>query len=900
MQPAYQPEQALNTLKTLNAATQGFYGQAYYKQVVQFLSASFGARCILIAARSVENDTDMDVVAISGWEDRPEFSEFEVEGTIAGQALDVSGGALLISAADGGGFPNDKVACSLAAKSATAVPIHNIAGRTIGAVVAFFCDPNDGLAHIGTVLEIVAERIGSEFERQTFDQAYEASERRFRGFAETASDWFWEMDEELRFSFFSNRFEQITGVAPRKLLGKTRQETGIPDIDEETWKAHLERLATHKPIRDFVHPRTKDNGDKVWLSISGKPHFDRDGKFGGYFGIGRDITETKQRQEDLTEAMKKAEVANRSKSEFLANMSHEIRTPMNGVMGMAELLVRTELDGKQTTFAQTIMKSGAALLTIINDILDFSKIDAGQLTLDDEPFHLAEAIEDVGVLASSTAAEKGLELIVRVDPDLPQKFAGDAGRIRQIVTNLVGNALKFTEQGSVYVGVSAGQSADGTEMGQRLDFHVRDTGIGIPAEKLRDIFDKFSQIDGSATRKHGGTGLGLAISSSLVTMMGGKLEVESTVGEGSCFHFSIDLPVVEGAKPKPLPPIDLSGARILVVDDVETNRDILSENLKAWKFDSAACSHAKHALTVLRAAREKHVNIDLVILDYHMPEMNGAELAKAIRNDPDTTSLPIIMLTSVDQMEDGESFRKLGINGHLTKPVRASQLLDLIVHVMHVQQSNAAAPEELTVAEETPDEAAPIAEAPEQPALKETPSSTIEDAFTPIEQNSAEIAAPPELSPVSLPTAPAKSDTVPPAEQSAQTEIDILVAEDSDVNRVLFDEILKLSGYSYKIVSNGSLALESFELCKPRLVLSDISMPVVDGFQLTEEIRMRELGSMRRTPVIGITAHVTGAETASWLKVGMDDFLPKPVSQDALLKKIAEWIPAGDEASRVA
>ncbi|MEM7426492.1 MAG: response regulator [Pseudomonadota bacterium] len=834
-------------LKDLSAATQGFYGEGFYSQVVQFLGQGLGACSMLIAERLTHDEQTLRVVAMSGWEDRPVLKTFKAEGTIAGEALDATGGALLISGNSSEDFPIDPVARSLNTHSAAAIPVLNLAGRASGALVAYFAEPHETLEHVGTVLEISAERVGSEFERQAFDTAFEASERRFRAFAETASDWFWEMDDQLRFSYFSDRFEQITGVPPRNLLGKTRQETGIPNVDEAAWQQHLHSLATHEPIRDFVHPRTKDDGSTVWLSISCKPDFDETGRFRGYYGIGRDITDMKERQEELIAAMEKAESANRSKSEFLANMSHEIRTPMNGVMGMAELLVRTELDDKQTTFANTIMKSGSALLTIINDILDFSKIDAGQLTLTLEPFHLAEAIEDVAVLASSNAAEKGLELIVRIDPTLPGKFEGDAGRLRQIVTNLVGNAMKFTERGSVIVDVSAGPAADGK---QRLDFQVQDTGIGIPENKIQDIFGKFSQVDGSATRKHGGTGLGLAISASLVELMGGKLEVESTVGEGSRFYFSVEFPVVEGARPKPLPPVDLTGSRVLVVDDIETNRDILTENLKAWKFDAAACATAAQALNVLKAAHERSIGIDLAILDYHMPETNGGDLARAIRSNPDTASVPIIMLTSVDQTEDGSSFRELGIEGHLTKPIRASQLLDLIVRVMHPQGP---------------------ADAEEQEACSGVPAPApveISDAFTPAE--------------------------------AEQGEIDILVAEDSEVNRLLFDEILKLSGYSYRIVANGSQALDCFDQCRPRLILSDISMPIVDGFQLTEEIRMRELGSMRRTPVIGITAHVTGAETASWLKVGMDDFLPKPVSKDTLLKKLAEWLRAEGETARVA
>src|SRR5690606_7755642 len=266
---------------------------------------------------------------------------------------------------------------------------------------------------------------------------------------------------------------------------------------------------------------------------------------------------------------------------FLANMSHEIRTPMNGVLGMAELLVRTELDARQRTFADVILKSGTALLTIINDILDFSKIDAGQLSLDPAPFRLAEAIEDVATLVSSRAVEKALELIVRVDPAMPPVVVGDVGRIRQIVTNLVGNGVKFTERGHVLVDVG-GRVESGVA---HVTVRVEDTGIGIPEAMLKTVFEKFSQVDSSSTRRHEGTGLGLAIASRLVSLMGGEMGVESTLGQGSAFWFSVPLPVHEDMEPARPVPVDVSGARVLVIDDNAVNRDILVEQLRSWKFD---------------------------------------------------------------------------------------------------------------------------------------------------------------------------------------------------------------------------------------------------------------------------------------------------------------------------
>ena len=327
------------------------------------------------------------------------------------------------------------------------------------------------------------------------------------------------------------------------------------------------------------------------------------------------------------QALFKAEAADRAKSEFLANMSHEIRTPMNGVLGMAELLAKTELTPRQKTFTDVIVKSGNALLTIINDILDFSKINAGQLTLDPAPFRLAEAVEDVATLVSARVAEKNLELIVRVDPRLPAFVVGDVGRFRQIVTNMLGNAVKFTEKGHVLIDVS-GESVDGIV---QLKVRVEDTGIGIPADKLQNVFEKFAQVDGSSTRRHEGTGLGLAIAARLVDLMGGKIGIESEVGRGSVFWFTAPMPAHE-AEPRRRQsvPVDVTGARVLVIDDNPVNREILLEQLSSWGFDCAAAESGAMGLAFLDRAAQLGATVDCVILDYQMPGMNGADVAKAM------------------------------------------------------------------------------------------------------------------------------------------------------------------------------------------------------------------------------------------------------------------------------
>ncbi|MGI9351861.1 MAG: ATP-binding protein [Rhizobiaceae bacterium] len=381
---------------------------------------------------------------------------------------------------------------------------------------------------------------------------------------------------------------------------------------------------------------------------------------------------------ELEAASKDAMQADRAKSEFLANMSHEIRTPMNGVMGMAELMMKTELTDKQRGFSEIILRSGNALLTIISDILDFSKIDAGQMELDPVPFRLRSALDDAATLVSTKVAEKDLELVVRVDHNLPDTFTGDVGRLRQIIINLLSNAIKFTERGHVLLNVD-GSVSDGDAT---LSFCVEDTGIGIPAEKMDLIFDKFRQADESATRKHQGTGLGLAISSALIELMGGKLTVDSEVGVGSKFAFEITMPTVLSHEKIAKTPDEVVGSRILVVDDNSVNRSILAENLASWKFDGASVESGKEAMTFIDMARENGIDIDCIILDYHMPGMSGAEVARALRNNPLTAKIPIVMLTSVDQMEDGKTFSSLGIDGHLVKPARASVLLEILLSVL--------------------------------------------------------------------------------------------------------------------------------------------------------------------------------------------------------------------------
>lgn len=549
------------------------------------------------------------------------------------------------------------------------------------------------------------------------------------------------------------------------------------------------------------------------------------------------------------ESLFKAEAADRAKSEFLANMSHEIRTPMNGVLGMAELLAKTELTARQKTFTDVIVKSGNALLTIINDILDFSKINAGQLTLDPAPFRLSEAVEDVATLVSARVAEKNLELIVRVDPRLPAHVVGDAGRFRQIVTNLVGNAVKFTEKGHVLIDVGGETVNDVVQ----LKLRVEDTGIGIPAEKLQNVFEKFAQVDGSSTRRHEGTGLGLAIAARLVDLMAGKIGVESEIGRGSVFWFGVPLPVHQAEAREAIVPVDVTGARVLVIDDNPVNREILLEQLRSWSFDCAAAESGAMGLAFLDRACQLGASVDCIILDYQMPGMNGADVARAIAADSRLSAIPIVILTSVDQVDFGKMIIDFGISAHLTKPARSAVLLGTVISVIQKARSQVGK--------------AQFIREPVQPMPQPAPP-----AFTIIRGPAVPVMAVPEST--ATPNGP----------------IDILIAEDNDVNQLVFGQILNGLGLSYRIAGNGRTAVEMYRSLHPKLILMDVSMPEMNGYEATRAIRAIETSSGGHIPIIGVTAHALKGDRDKCIEAGMDDYLPKPVSPDRLGTKIGTWL----------
>ncbi len=656
------------------------------------------------------------------------------------------------------------------------------------------------------------------------------------------------------------------GNAFRSVIEINRHK-GVYDIEDSHWQEYVEKRVNEISAGDIA-PREFTRRDGVTMIYSCTAL--SDGKrLVCYF----DISKQKDAEHALKDAEQKAILADRAKSEFLANMSHEIRTPMNGVLGMAELLARTDLDTKQKTFTDIIVKSGNALLTIINDILDFSKIDAGQLTLDPAPFRLAEAIEDVATLVSARAQEKDLELIVRVDPNLPEYIVGDVGRLRQIVTNLMGNAVKFTESGHVLVDVTG--KVDLPSGIASLMFKITDTGIGIAPEKLKLVFEKFSQVDTSSTRRHEGTGLGLAISTKLVALMGGEMGASSEPGEGSTFWFTIAVPVHGATVRKKVLPFDVDGARVLIIDDNPVNRSILLEQMRSWHFDACAATAGREGIAVLSQAKTLGLDVDVLILDYHMPEMNGADVARAIRNDAALSGMPIILLTSVDTAMQGVEFEGVPINAHLMKPARSSLLFDTIVNVIRETRSSQHESGTLPAPKS-------LGELGERMAgVKSAPAQAVATAqiSTPV--------------PASINAASADVPAV------ASTALDILVAEDNAVNQIVFTQILEGLPYRYEIADNGRKAFECMQAKRPSIILMDVSMPEMNGMEATIAIREFEAANrLARTPIIGVTAHALKGDRDRCIESGMDDYLSKPISPDMLEAKIAVHMARIEVAKR--
>jgi signal transduction histidine kinase/CheY-like chemotaxis protein len=571
------------------------------------------------------------------------------------------------------------------------------------------------------------------------------------------------------------------------------------------------------------------------MMVRAVPILDEAGAIREWVGIHTDIDDLKQAEAAQREAKEAAQAANRAKSDFLANMSHEIRTPMNGVIGMTELALGTELTAEQREYLEMVKSSADYLLAVINDILDFSKIEAGKLDLDPVDFNLRDHLDETITTLSLRAHAKGLEMVCHVLDDVPEVLVGDACRLRQILVNLIGNAVKFTSAGEVAVHVEC-EFKDEASAG--LHFSVRDTGIGIPREKLSILFQAFSQVDASTTRKYGGTGLGLAISLQLVKLMGGRVWVESEPGQGSTFHFTAQLGLSTSVA-VPAAPADLSrlrGLPVLVVDDNATNRRILQDMLRRWEAAPVVVESGREALAALHSAARRGEPFQLVLLDHAMPEMDGFMLAEEVARHAGLSGSTLMMLSSADRRDNIARCKDMGIKAYLTKPIRRSELQAAILS-----------------------------------ALGGSPGQGI-DASSGARYSIADGAC----------------------------SLRVLLTEDNVVNQKLAVRLLEKRGHSVVVASNGREAIETLFREPFDVVLMDVQMPEMDGFEATRRIRERERTTGGHVPIIAMTAHAMKGDRERCLEEGMDGYISKPLRPSELFESVESLVHVGREETKPA
>src|SRR5438128_260922 len=599
-------------------------------------------------------------------------------------------------------------------------------------------------------------------------------------------------------------FETLFGYSTAEAVGASIDALIVPDSLRSESSDLEARARAGEIVRVEIERRRKD-GRPIQVRLSAAAV--KAAPEGGLVALYEDISDRKAAEQAMRAARELAERVARARSAFLANMSHEIRTPMNAVLGFVELVLDTELQVEQRRALELVRSSSEALLTILNDILDYSKIEAEHLELESIPFDLPKVVHATATLLAVRAREKHLELTVDVPPDVPHIMRGDPTRVRQVLMNLIGNAIKFTDQGEVDVSASLLQR-DGA--GAAVQFRVRDTGIGISAEQLGTIFQEFTQADASMTRRYGGTGLGLAISRRLVALMGGELAVTSEVGRGSEFSFALTFPLEAGTQATARAAVSLGGRRLLVVDDNETNRRILRDMLGAEGMAVHEASRADTGMEALRRASRSGTPYDLAILDAQMPDQDGFTLATAIRADRALTATRLLILTSAGQRGDGERCRQLGIQAYLTKPIARADLVEAVGTVLAGRAS-----------------------------------------------------------------APGAADLVTRHSiAESRHALRILLAEDNPVNQQVATAMLLKRGHQVDVVSNGREAVEAVARVRYDVVLMDIQMPEMDGFEATAKIRALPQG--RTLPIIALTAHALSGERERCLERGMSGYLAKP------------------------
>jgi two-component system sensor histidine kinase/response regulator len=678
-------------------------------------------------------------------------------------------------------------------------------------------------------LESTNERVEEQIVQRTNELRF--SELRAKNIIDMATDAFVAMNEAGEIVDWNRQAETIFGWKQSEVLGRPLSQFIVPQRLREDHTNGLQLfLKTLKgPVLNkcIEVPALHRDGREFPIELTISPiRLDSGWLFSAFV---RDITARKESQAKLERAMENAEAASQAKGEFLANMSHEIRTPLNGIIGMTELALDTELSIQQREYLGTAKSCADSLLSLINDILDFSKIEAGKLHMESIGFSVRDSIGDTCKSLGLRAHQKGLELAWRVDRNVPEHLLGDPGRVRQVIVNLLGNAVKFTNAGEVIVAV---QLESRTDDKVNLHFQVSDTGIGISPEKQELIFNAFEQADSSTTRNYGGTGLGLAIVSRIVALLGGKIWVESKVGRGSTFHFTAEF----GLDPNPQTCRSsddrtcFAGSRVLIVDDNATNRFILTEMLHNWRMAPFAAACGSEAIVAMTQAAERGNPYPLVIVDGQMPGMDGFMLADQLKSRGLVKDSKLVMLSSSAQSSDIQRCRERGFAAYLTKPVKQSELFDMIATVL-------AAPEQ---------EAAPV----KRFVGRSEPSIT----------------------------------------ESNGEKWHILLAEDNPVNQRVASGILEKRGHLVVAVGNGREALQAMAMQRFDLVLMDLQMPEMDGFAATAAIREQEAGTDRHIPIVAMTARAMKGDRECCLEAGMDGYVSKPVNPKALLATLAELV----------
>jgi PAS domain S-box-containing protein len=727
--------------------------------------------------------------------------------------------------------------------------------------------------------------------------ALSESEERFRDIAESTSDLIWEVDKNGVYTYISEKVKDLLTYRLKEVIGKTPFDFMRPDEKERAAAIFKEAAMKKHPIRNLENWYLSKDGQMVYLLTNGTPILDEKGELMGYRGVVSNITERKQAEEELSETNRQleyaieqanemalmAEAANMAKSEFLANMSHEIRTPMNAVIGFSDMLLDTDLDEEQSDYAATVKRSGESLLSLINDILDFSKIEAGQLDFEEIEFDPELLAYDICELIRPKIESKPIEVLCRIGENVPAMVQGDPTRYRQVITNLMGNAPKFTESGEIELLLEVEK-----EEKDRVLLHtkIRDTGVGIPQDKLETIFEPFKQADGSTTRKYGGTGLGLSICKKISGLMGGDVWAQSPSYNhattqiqnpfpGSVFHFTAWFKKAKKGRVKRAGPVSLAGKKVLIIDDNRRNLEILTYTLESVKMDVVTLSRGKEVLPTLEKAYKTKQPFDLCISDIQMPEISGYDVAKKIRdwersktdkgaNDQSKTTRTLLLALSSLMQRDAKKCEDAGFDGFLSKPVRREKLMKMLEKLFGSK----------------------LAVGKKQIRNKIATQHSIKE--------------------------------------EAKQSVNILLAEDNPVNQKLASLMLKKAGYRVEVAINGKMAVEKFTGSSEDfdLIFMDVQMPEMDGLEATGAIRKWEgkhkvkipklktdssqgkdynpqpalknesspLFRLKRVPIVAMTANAMKGDREMCIEAGMDDYIAKPIRRELVFEIIEKWV----------